>query len=243
MVKRILHIVSWVAMFVYMIITMGAISSEMSVRRCNDLVVEVMNGTGSIFVDANDIKSILKRNKLIYKNVRMDSISTENIELCLQAHPWMDDVQCFKTVNNCIKVNVWQRTPVVRVMTGRENFYLDAAGNRMPPTLNNAAYVPVVTGISPDSAVQSQLLILVDYINDDRFLKSQIQQLHINRSKEFVLIPRAGKHEILFGDVSWMEGKFSKLKTLYKEEFGENGWNRYRVIDLRFNNQVVCTKK
>lgn len=241
--KRILHIASWVALFAYMIVTMGNVSHTMSKRVCSGLEVEIMNSGKSHFVSTEDVVALLKKYKVDYKNKNIDSISTENIEQKLQSHPWLENVQCFKTVNNAIKINIWQRTPIVRVMCGSSNYYLDAIGNKMPTSLYNAAYVPVVTGVEPNLQIQNELISLIEFINNDRFLKSQIQQLHINRSKEFVLIPRAGKQEILFGSTTSMEGKFYKLKKLYKEEFGENGWNRYRVIDLRFNNQVVCTKK
>ena len=38
------------------------------------------------------------------------------------------------------------------------------------------------------------------------------------------------------------EQRLAKLKKLYTEAFNEIGWNRYKLIDLQYEGQVVCTR-
>jgi cell division protein FtsQ len=41
-----------------------------------------------------------------------------------------------------------------------------------------------------------------------------------------------------------MVEKFEKLHTFYLQGLNTTGsWNKYSVINLKFKNQIVCTKK
>ncbi len=244
--KQFIYLVSWGGLLVYMLLTMGYISKEMNQRTCVGYKIDIKNMDDGNFIDKEDIQKMLQAIQGKVEGENLESIPTENMELQLKKNPWLLNAECYKTVDNHIKINVWQRTPVVRYINGNKNFYMDEQGFKMPPSMYNVAYVPVVSGMFPDSLLQRQLLSLVAYIDDDKFLSAQIQQLYINNNREFVLIPRAGNQEIVFGEAissEKIEKKFNKLIKLYQEEFAANGWNRYRSIDLRFDNQVICTKK
>lgn len=244
--RPLIYILSWGGLLVYMVITMGYISKEMNQRNCAGYIIDIRNSGSENFIENEDILKMLTAIQGKVVDVNIDEIPTEKIELQLKKNPWLQNAECFKTVDNHVKVNVWQRSPVLRFMSGNENYYMDDEGFKMPPAVFNVAYVPVVSGVSPDSLLQNQLLKLIDYIRDDKFLTAQIQQLYINNDREFLLIPRAGNQEILFGEAKTedqIEKKFNKLLKLYQEEFAEHGWNRYRSIDLRFDNQIICTKK
>jgi len=47
---------------------------------------------------------------------------------------------------------------------------------------------------------------------------------------------------IEFGNAENIEVKFNKLKIFYKEGLGHHKWSNYRKINLRYKNQIVCTK-
>jgi cell division protein FtsQ len=48
----------------------------------------------------------------------------------------------------------------------------------------------------------------------------------------------------VFGDAKDFEEKFEKLKTFYTEGLNKtDGWNKYSTINIKYKNQVVCTKK
>ncbi|MCK4747011.1 MAG: hypothetical protein KAT15_08250, partial [Bacteroidales bacterium] len=91
--------------------------------------------------------------------------------------------------------------------------------------------------------IMEDLLKMAGYIQSDPFWNSQIVQVYVNRKGEFELVPRVGSQIILFGDADKMESKFFKLRTLYREGFSRTGWNQYEVINLKYNNQVICTKR
>jgi cell division protein FtsQ len=83
---------------------------------------------------------------------------------------------------------------------------------------------------------------LSGYIYHDKFWRAQIEQIYVKKDN-FELIPRVGTQIIEFGDISNYEYKFKKLKALYEQGFSKVGWNKYKTINLKYNNQIICTKK
>ena len=79
-------------------------------------------------------------------------------------------------------------------------------------------------------------------IDTSTFWKAQISEIYINRRSEIELIPEIGNHIILFGDIDNMVEKFDKLLLFYKKELNNFGFNKYKQINLKFKNQVVCLK-
>jgi cell division protein FtsQ len=82
---------------------------------------------------------------------------------------------------------------------------------------------------------------LSQYIDKNDFLKAQIEQIYLNDEKEFELIPKIGNNTILFGDTEDMKEKFEKLIVFYRKGLNTIGWNKYKFINLKFKNQIVCS--
>ena len=65
----------------------------------------------------------------------------------------------------------------------------------------------------------------------------------MNANGDMELVPRVGDHTILIGDDQQIHEKFEKLFLFYMEGLNKAGWNKYKVINLKYKDQVVCTKK
>ena len=82
------------------------------------------------------------------------------------------------------------------------------------------------------------------FITKDSVLASLIHQINITAEKEIELYPSIGNHKIIFGEATDFEEKFNKLKLFYTEGLNKtDGWNKYSTINIKYKNQVVCTKK
>ncbi|MEP7169164.1 MAG: cell division protein FtsQ, partial [Bacteroidota bacterium] len=79
-------------------------------------------------------------------------------------------------------------------------------------------------------------------IANDAFWNAQVEQIYVTEQSEIELIPRVGNHRIILGDASQLDEKFNKLMIFYKQGLNNTGWNNYNTINLKFTNQVVCTK-
>jgi len=87
------------------------------------------------------------------------------------------------------------------------------------------------------------LFRLVQFINGSKFWKAQIEQIYINQKKEIELVPRVGNHTIILGSVDDLREKFENLEAFYEQGLSKYGWNKYKTINLKFKNQIVCTKR
>lgn len=83
---------------------------------------------------------------------------------------------------------------------------------------------------------------MATFISNDEFWNAQVSQLYVNQENEFEVIPRVGNHEIIFGEADNIPFKFEKLMVFYKKALPKTGWNEYSTINLKFKNQIVCTK-
>ena len=57
------------------------------------------------------------------------------------------------------------------------------------------------------------------------------------------MVPLVGSQIIYFGTIDNYKKKFKKLEATYKKGFLYKGWNKYKSINLKFENQVECEKK
>ena len=88
-----------------------------------------------------------------------------------------------------------------------------------------------------------RLFNFAKYINNDKFWKAQISQVYVVDQNNIELIPRVGPHTILLGSLDDYELKMEKLKLFYEQALTEEGWNKYKQINLKYRNQIVCTKR
>ena len=84
---------------------------------------------------------------------------------------------------------------------------------------------------------------MIDLIDSDKFLKAQITAIEFDENNELVVYPRVGGHKIILGEAEDFRNKFEKLKVFYRHGLGKVGWDRYSMINLKYHNQVVCTKR
>ena len=89
----------------------------------------------------------------------------------------------------------------------------------------------------------SELYSFARYVSAHPFWSNQIVQIYRNRMGEYELIPRVGAHQILLGSMENYEIKLRNLEALYKQGLGRYGWNTYNKINLKYSNQVICTKR
>jgi cell division protein FtsQ len=113
----------------------------------------------------------------------------------------------------------------------------------MPPSSFYTAHVPIITGHVKKALVSTDLFNIANIIHHDKFLEAQIEQIYVTSNGEYALIPRAGRQTIELGNAENLDLKFKSLKALYLQIFNKNAWNKYKTISLKYDGQVVCTKK
>ena len=107
----------------------------------------------------------------------------------------------------------------------------------MPFSQMYTARTLLVTG-DVKTVEQLDLFYFSEYIYKDDFLRDLIVQVDITDSK-LLILTRVGER-IEFGSVLEIDKKFQKLMLYYEKGNPQN--KKYRIINLEYNNQIVCKK-
>jgi len=81
------------------------------------------------------------------------------------------------------------------------------------------------------------------YINEDQFLTEHITSITRLNKGLYQLEVRQMNFSLFFGKIERVGDKFNNFKAFYKKAMKDDLLNTYKMVDLQFGNQVVCTKK
>ncbi len=234
-------------------------------RKCVDLVIKVDYDSASVFVTPEEVKTHLINTFGNPVGQKLNQINVQSVENLLQLNPFIAEAQASVDLSGVLNVEIKQKKPIVRVQNKKgQQFYLTEEGLMMPISEHGIERTPLASGeildyyssirnltdeqtTVEDSMVKKSTLYRLWYlstkIKNDPFMAAQTDQIFVNEKFEFEIVPRVGGQLIIIGNIEQLDKKFTKLKALYSESFSHIGWNKYAIINLKFKNQVVCTKK
>jgi len=210
---------------------------------CRDLVVVVKDSLDKHFVTTDDLLSLLKHAKLNPIGQPMNLVNTHRIETELLKNEMIASVEAYKTPSATIKLEVKQKMPILRVIGARGNFYVDNKGSTMPISRRYVAHVPIASGYVEKEFATTDLYYFALFLHKNEFWNNQIEQIYVYPNKDVVLIPRVGDHRILLGTFDDFQEKLNNLQLFYEQAIPKMGWEKYSMINLKFKDQIVCTKK
>jgi cell division protein FtsQ len=261
---KILTIVLWVILVAGAATLVGFAEVNQYSKPCKKIEIRINYGAADVLITKTDVDSLLLQTSGILKGKPLGYINIGAIEAALRKQPYVAKVSVYESNEGTLSVDIRQREPLLRIINRKyESFYLDESGALLPVNPNFSARVLVANGVIDDSymknpAYQINILSLSDsvfydslltnlyrltmYITHDKFLKAQIAQVYVNEFNEFELIPLVGNQVILLGKADDLDDKFKKLYAFYRFGLNKIGWNKYNVINIKYKNQVVCSK-
>jgi len=264
--RKIIVIVLWIIGLSGLLASLAFATGKEKNVVAENLYVSVNNTEVNTFIDEEDVKEFFKDRNDSILNTSLKNIDVNGLEKALNSHPAVENADIAVDVNGDVTIDVTQRTPLVRVMNmDGESYYIDNKSKLMPLSDKYTARVLIATGyiIEPFASryqflvndiakheVFSKVSVLDDiysisaFIAKDSVLASLIHQINVTPDKELELYPSIGNHKIIFGEAKDFQEKFDKLKLFYTEGLNKtDGWNKYSTINIKYKNQVVCTKK
>ncbi len=256
----------WLVAIVGLSASLGFVARSEENIIASDLDISIVNNDENAFLTENEVRGFFTDREKTILSKKYKSISIPELERVLNSHPAIENAEVAADMNGQIRVNVLQRTPVLRVINKNgESYYIDSQSRLMPLNDNYSARVPVANGeifepyarryqysvdqisknkLFSEVSILDDLKLVSDHIRRDSVLSDLIHQIYVNKDQEFELFPSVGKHRIIFGTAENAEMKFNKLKLFYTEGLNKSdGWMKYSTINLKYKNLVVCTKK
>jgi cell division protein FtsQ len=257
--------VAWLVLIAYLVYGLMFSSKRANGVVCKSIEVEVLDSTDYQFVKSATIKRMLTSAKKNLIGQPLKGINTKVLEDEISAMVAVRDVQVYKSLDGKLRITVNQRRPIVRVFNAADqSYYIDDQGLIMPTSYNYTAHVLVVSGnikepfkVKPnenvlawnDSIVRGEkpticrIYDFAKYVSEDDFWNAQIAQVYVNNLQNVELIPVVGPHVVQLGGFRNFRIKLKKLMAFYKEALPTEGWNKYKIINLKYSNQIVCTKR
>ena len=222
---------------------------------CKGIRIEVLDSSVNSFVTVPDVRLFLDRSygKIIGQPI--DSIDLVKVEHVVDSRSAVLKSEAFVTRDSMLNITVTQRKPVVRFQKKDGGFYADAEGYIFPLQSSYASHVQIIDGNIPlaansgykgeienpdEKAWFRKIMNIVNYMERSKVWTGKIVQIHIDDKGELILIPREGNERFLFGQPHSLEDKFSKMERYYTTIVPEKGSDKYRTVDVRFDNQIVC---
>lgn len=262
--KNTFKIIIWIAVIAGIIVLGGFINIEKKKAVCKKFEVNIDYDDSDPLITVDDIKEKVYKSYDSLVGKKIKDIDLDTIEKIVNEIKYVAKGDVYTTLSGNVEINIIQRKPVVRIINRRnQSFYIDQEGVPFPLGKEYSSRVIIANGNIKETlndttklygykdfremnienpSVLQKIYLLATYINSDDFLKAQIEQIYVNKNSKFELVPKVGRHIIIFGDIDDMEKKFDKLYVFYKEGLNKTGWDKYKVINLMYENQVVCSK-
>jgi len=193
-----------------------------------------------LFLTESMVNKLLIQSESNLLSKPKSEINLYDIEQDVKKNKMMESVEVYYAPSGKLKVSVVQKVPYARIQSNKGSYYLDRNGFAMPLSTNYTARVPIVTGVNTKE-VEKECFVLIQKIVNDTFYKKQIIGIHRKLNGDYLLSTRIGSHKVLFGKLESIASKMKKLKVFYKKEWGTETLKKYKLINLKYDSQVVCS--
>jgi cell division protein FtsQ len=198
-------------------------------------------GESSPFLTEENVSKLLIQNQQAVTNKPKEIIDLNLIEVALNSSPMIKNAEVYMSIDGSLTAEIEQKRPIARVSTNA-SYYIDEDGLFMPLSTNYTARVPLVTGyIRKNNLVNIHLLAMK--IDKDDFLKKHVVEIIQNKDMTIDLKFRLTDFKIQLGSLKKLDKKINNLKAFYQKAFKDKTLNSYSIVNLKFDKQVICTKK
>lgn len=251
-VKLIAHYVLGLVLIIWLSAYTSKTSSE---SICNHIEVQFIGKPfAEYLLTPTDVLNNLFDNEFSLVGKKINEIDFDAVEQVLETMPLVKNATVFCDFTGQVIVKIEEPKPILRILPNTGKSYLmDEDGNILPVSRNYSPAVQVITGnlkalLKLDSdddknSFKEEIYQYAKFIESNKFWKAQIQQTNVDEKSDLQLVPRVGYHNIELGKIHNFRKKLNKLKIFYTDGLHYTGWYKYSVIDLRFEGQIVCTKK
>jgi cell division protein FtsQ len=218
---------------------------------CHNIVIELDNENENHFMDEADVLRLVNAGQSTLIGATIDHINFKVLEDKLKYDSHILDAELFGDLKGNLVVKVELRRPIARIV--RDNApdaYVAEDGTIMSVSEKYTARVVLISGAFAGKLIDAgnmydieegiQLMEMMEFINDDRFWKSQVAQMDVDNYGEITIYPQITGQRIEFGKPDHVESKFRKLMIFYKEILPTRGWTKYERVNLKYEGQIIA---
>ncbi|WP_291109148.1 cell division protein FtsQ/DivIB [Flavobacterium sp. UBA6195] len=228
-------------LIIFIMIFLYSFSSKRNSQRKISKIDIKFESNENMFLTHEMVNNLLIQNLGGTSSIQKDKVDLNTLETVLDDHEMIEKAQIFSTADGFLNMRITQKTPIVRVITDVDSYYLDSKGDKISLSENFSARVPLVVGAISEENCKSYLKLFNEIKNDD-FLSKKITAAKIMPSGNVVLTNRSYDYKIVFGKPKNEERKLKNYKAFYHQAIKDTLIKNYKEVNLMFIQQVVCKK-
>ncbi|SHF26909.1 cell division protein FtsQ [Mariniphaga anaerophila] len=249
MLRKILKLAGYFLLAAFLVVTLAFSARQSRHVACRNIEIE-FNENELIKTSREEVARLISAadNKLVGKELR--DINAEAIEKEIEKHQAILKAEVFKVVakdstsyKGILGVRVKHREPALRVMSSSGTYYLDKTGEKIPISSNYTANVLVASGYFTEDYAKNELLSFVQFLEDNPFWKAQIEQIYVENDGNVIVTPLVGDHLIEMGTLDNFQEKLRNMKAFYEQFLVHNNWDKYKMVSVKYKNQIIAKKK
>ena len=198
-------------------------------------------GENKLFITDANVSKLLIQNQRPLSEQPKDIIDLNKLEIALNSNPMIKKAEVFMSVNGELSAEIEQKRPIARVNTNA-TYYIDDGGSFMPLSSNYAARVPLVSGNIKKNKLET-VFRFAQTVDEDEFLKKHVIEIRQNDDKTIDFKIRKSDFTVHLGTLNNLEKKINNFKAFYQKALKDKILDSYKVVNLKFDKQVICTKK
>ena len=256
MVKKILSILAWVTtaaglVLLFIFARKNYLETPLQIQKPT---IERTHDTGFVS-SANVMKEVAE----ICRNGNVANIDMLHILKILDNNPWIERRNTFVDLEGNLNINIKEYDPILRVFSWQgQSIYLTPDGMVLPASKQYRPYLLIASGdysfdeinhtyrLSGTTELDNLLLStlhIVKAIKKNDFIENAVSQLYYTQKGEFEIVMRSIDAKVIVGDTSQIDDKLKRLEIFTKKKFDTQELNGTETINLKYKNQVVCTKR
>ena len=190
---------------------------------------------------------------------KIGTVNMQAVQLKLKSNPWVESSAAYVDLDGDLIVSIKEHHPVLRVF-GKEGLSVYLTDDRLvlPSSPNHTPYLLIASGhFDLDSLEMGHQLndtldadrnligamSVMEAVGRNPFIKSCTGQIYCNRQDEFEIVVRDLDARVLLGDTDNLDDKLRRLEIFMKQKIGTSEATNLSIINLKYKNQVVCTKR
>jgi len=218
---------------------------------CHNIVIELDNEMENHFLDEADVLRLVNAGQSTLIGTTMDRINLKHLENKLKYDRHILNAEIFGDLKGNLIVKVELRRPIARIV--RENApdaYVAEDGTIMGVSEKYTSRVVLLSGSFTNRLIDAgnmyevdegkQIMDMIDFVNDDRFWRSQVAQMDVDQTGDITIYPQVTGQRVEFGKPENVESKFRKLMIFYKEILPTKGCTKYERVNLKYEGQIIA---
>ncbi|WP_240507504.1 cell division protein FtsQ/DivIB [Winogradskyella aurantia] len=197
-------------------------------------------GDNKLFITEATVSKLLIQNQRPVTEQPKEIIDLNELETALNSNPIIKKAEVYMSVNGKLSVEIEQKRPIARVSTNA-SYYVDDQGSYMPLSSNYAARVPLITGNVNKKNLET-VFQFAKRVDKDEFLKKHVIEIKQNDDESIDFKIRKYDFTVHLGSVKMLDKKINNFKVFYQKALKDKILDNYKVVNLKFDKQVICTK-